>query len=43
MMRSKFLTLARPVLADGAEKFGDAVLKMETFGKFSSLAQLARQ
>ena len=32
MMRQKFLTLARPVLADQAEKFGDAVLKMEAFG-----------
>jgi hypothetical protein len=43
MMRQKFLTLARPVLADGAEKFGDAVLAMETFGKFAAVAQLARQ
>jgi 2-methylcitrate dehydratase PrpD len=43
MMRQKFLTLARPVLADQADKFGDAVLAMETFGKFSSVARLARQ
>jgi hypothetical protein len=31
------------VLADQADKFGDAVLAMETFGKFSSVARLARQ
>jgi 2-methylcitrate dehydratase PrpD len=43
MMRQKFLTLARPVLAEQAEKFGDAVLAMETFGKFAAVAQLARQ
>ena len=43
MMRQKFLTLARPVLAEQADKFGDAVLKMETFGKFAAVTQLARQ
>jgi 2-methylcitrate dehydratase PrpD len=43
MMRQKFLTLARPVLADRAEKFSDAVLAMETFGKFGAVTELARQ
>ena len=43
MTRQKFLTLARPVLSERAEKFGDAVLAMETFPKFDAVMRWARQ
>jgi len=42
-MRQKFLTLARPVLDGGAEKFADAILSLETYDRASKAIQLGRQ
>ncbi len=41
-MRQKFLQLARPVLDGGADRLADALLAMETFERFATVAALGR-
>ncbi|MEW6641009.1 MAG: MmgE/PrpD family protein [Pseudomonadota bacterium] len=42
-MQHKFLQLARPVLNDGASRFGEAILSLERFGRVSEAVRLGRR
>ena len=42
-MQQKFLTLARPVLHDRADKFADAILTLERFDRVATATHLGRQ
>jgi len=42
-MQQKFLTLARPVLQDRADRFADAILTLERFDRVATATHLARQ
>jgi 2-methylcitrate dehydratase PrpD len=42
-MSEKFLTLARPVLNSGADRFANAILSLERFDRVSQATELGRQ
>jgi len=42
-MQQKFLTLARPVLADRADQLADAILSLERFDRVAQATQFGRQ